>query len=232
MRSDESLREWLERRRNPTDPNTHNKPLLDASWDNDVKEVRRLLSAGADVNTDFIYPRTPLHQASIQGHDAVVKVLLEAGAEVDVLEDDVPHRYHETALCSASTNGHATVVKMLLDAGADPDGCGNRRRKLRWTPLRHAIHNGHDAVVKLLLEAGASIHWKLRNDGTLLHDAMYQGEDSKIVKLLMDAGAGVYVHKKNSMGETPLSLAMRDAEDDEIIDLLTEQPSKKQKTEK
>ena len=50
--------------------------------------------------------------------------------------------------------------------------------------------------------------------------------------IFLDAGAGVYVHKKSSMGETPLSLAMRDAEDDEIIDLLTEQPSKKQKTEK
>ena len=52
--------------------------------------------------------------ASRGGHEAVVKLLLEAGA--DVASADCSG---QTSLGLASRAGHEAVVKLLLDAGAD-----------------------------------------------------------------------------------------------------------------
>ena len=58
--------------------------------------------------------QTSLMLASRGGHEAVVKLLLEAGA--DVASADCSG---QTSLGLASRAGHEAVVKLLLDAGAD-----------------------------------------------------------------------------------------------------------------
>ncbi|RYP12344.1 hypothetical protein DL765_007390 [Monosporascus sp. GIB2] len=120
--------------------------------------VRRLLGAGARINSKDKFGRTPLHWASENGHDTVVKLLLESGADTNV-EDDMGR----TPLHWASENGHDTVVKLLLESGADT----NVKDKFDCTPLYPtseyghdtvASENGHDTVVKLLLESGADMN--------------------------------------------------------------------------
>jgi ankyrin repeat protein len=59
--------------------------------------------------------RTAMHFAADMGQGAVIKVLLDAGADVHTLDNA-----GQTALHIVSINGHGTCVKMLLDAGADP----------------------------------------------------------------------------------------------------------------
>jgi ankyrin repeat protein len=56
---------------------------------------------------------TPLHFASHEGHLAVVRLLLEAGAA-----KDVSNAHGATALHLAARRGHLEVVKVLLDFGA------------------------------------------------------------------------------------------------------------------
>lgn len=104
--------------------------------------------------------------ASSIGYAVMVKLLLEAGADIrdnvyvgmakllleeggDVRDDVRTNR--DNALIIASAIGYADIVQLLLDTGADVHIRNDY-------PLRLATHEGHTAVVKLLLENGADIH--------------------------------------------------------------------------
>ncbi|KAK3947967.1 hypothetical protein QBC32DRAFT_223034, partial [Pseudoneurospora amorphoporcata] len=52
-------------------------------------------------------------RAAENGHEAVIKLLLDTG-KVDA---DPKDRDGRTALCMAAANGHEAVVKLLLDTG-------------------------------------------------------------------------------------------------------------------
>jgi hypothetical protein len=101
---------------------------------------------GARLDLKDSLRRTPLSWAAENGHEAVVKQLLEKGAYPDLKD-----KYGQTPLLWAAENGHEAVVKQLLDKGADID----TRDEDNQTPLSLAVENGHDAVVKQLIEKGA-----------------------------------------------------------------------------
>ena len=57
--------------------------LLDAARAGDTPTVRRLIAAGTDPNCrDILSGYTALHQAATAGHLDVVRLLVEAGAEI------------------------------------------------------------------------------------------------------------------------------------------------------
>lgn len=96
---------------------------------------------------------TALHIAARGGHLAVVNVLLDAGAEVDALNE-----MGWTPLFCAAYNpeldcGFAPIVKRLIDAGANV----NHRIHFGLTPLMLAAGGGEAAVCEVLLEAGAEV---------------------------------------------------------------------------
>ena len=82
------------------------------------------------------YGQTPLSWAAQNGHEAVVKLLLEKGADVESKSSN-----GRTPLSWAAENGHEAVVKLLLEKGADveskdrvwPDAAvvGSRERDTR-----------------------------------------------------------------------------------------------------
>ena len=65
-----------------------------------------------------MYKRQPLYVAAQKGHDAVVRMLLDAGADKDLATNDGC-----TPLHIAAERGNAAVVRALLDAGADKTMC-------------------------------------------------------------------------------------------------------------
>lgn len=118
----------------------------------DLLELSRLL--GQDPNVVYARKRpagipmrnTPLMCAATGGHVEAVRLLLDRGASVNLVNE-----WGQSALYLSSRNGAADVVALLLQRGADP----SVRTTTGWTPLMAAVMGGHYPVVKLLLEHGS-----------------------------------------------------------------------------
>lgn len=81
------------------------------------KAVRLLVEAGADMENEP-HHYTPLAYAAYQGHDHIVRYLIERGARPNA--DAVNGRtYINTPLMMAAIQGHRSTSLRLLQAGAD-----------------------------------------------------------------------------------------------------------------
>src|SRR5215469_11629966 len=61
-----------------------NQDLLSASRSGDLAAVKAALENGATLETKTPYGQTPLYLAAMNGHEAVVRFLLDKGASSDV----------------------------------------------------------------------------------------------------------------------------------------------------
>jgi len=97
----------------------------------------------AKYQHNLVFP-TGLIVVSYFGHSAVVRLLLDKGADIESKDS----QYSQTPLSWAARNGHEAVVKLLLDKGTNLEPKDNQFGRM---PLSWAAENGHEAVVKLLL---------------------------------------------------------------------------------
>jgi ankyrin repeat protein len=88
--------------------------LLLAVRTGDVAALKAALASGVNVNTKFRYDRMPLSFAADRGNAEVVKVLLDAGADVNARDTF----YGMDAMSQALNKKHTAIVRMLLEKGA------------------------------------------------------------------------------------------------------------------
>jgi hypothetical protein len=137
--------------------------------------IMALLKNRHNPDVKDTYDRSPLSWAVEKGHEAVVKLLLEKGAELEAKDN----RYGQTPLSWAAVKGHEAVVKLLLEKGAELESKDNGSGR---TPLSWTVENGHEAVVKLLLEKGVELESKDKWGRTPLSWAAENGHGA-VVKL-------------------------------------------------
>jgi ankyrin repeat protein len=92
------------------------------------------------------YDGTALIAAAHLGHDEVVRILVEAGAPLDHVNNLAWTALIEAVVLGDGGPRHQRVVRILLDAGADreiPDGRGR-------TPLQLAEMAGYTEIARLL----------------------------------------------------------------------------------
>ena len=89
--------------------------LITAVIDDDLETVNQHITYGSDLNVqDETFSNTPLNFAGIYGLTDIANALIDAGADLNLINDD-----NFTPLCNAAAWGHTSVVTILLDAGAD-----------------------------------------------------------------------------------------------------------------
>ena len=137
--------------------------LHGAARNGDVTAVKRCLDSGVDVNKTSISGDTALHEATRHNQPAVVRCLLERGADTEVK----PPPTGMTPLVEAAHTNHTAVIRELLAGGAQVNGQAGGGD----TPIKRAAWGGHKESVEVLLEAGADP--KLSNDQgwTPLHES-------------------------------------------------------------
>ena len=125
-----------------------------ASCDGHERVAKALLDGkyegrGADVN--LLPPRscTPLMAASLQGHEGVVRLLLERGARLDLQS-----LAGDTALHYAVIYDHAVLLEALCSTQGATAALA-LRDVYGQTPLKYAIAHGHAACEAVLRAHGA-----------------------------------------------------------------------------
>lgn len=155
-------------------------PLHAAARDGAAAELARLLAAGADPSAPDDSSRFgPLHHAACGGHTECIKLLLEAGANIEARTAGdgtqlycAAHRsqaaavaaliaagaqvhaacgpQRRTALHIAAADASADTLKVLLLAGADP----RARDACGWEPIHYTAFSGHADAISVLLAGG------------------------------------------------------------------------------
>ncbi|XP_019119465.1 ankyrin repeat domain-containing protein 50 isoform X1 [Larimichthys crocea] len=160
---------------------------------------------------------TALRSAAWGGHSEAVRILLDAGADVDGCDGE-----GRTALRAAAWGGHDEIVLTLLDYGAQVDKADSKGR----TPLIAAAYMGHQEAVEILLDHNAKVDLADGDGRTALSVAALCVPTAAGVKgygevasLLLERGADPG-HRDHD-GMTPLLLAAYEGHDD-VVELLLE----------
>ncbi|CAB3372667.1 Hypothetical predicted protein [Cloeon dipterum] len=212
--------------------------LFDAASDGDTEYVLNILSFGHNLNHVFTTNenKTALHAAAGKGHLATVHLLVQAGAQLDVMDSE-----QMTPLMVAVVTEHNPVLKYLIKAGASLTIKGNdgmtalhlaakngnyeactlilteqnttSTRTLLdaqddggWTALVWACEHGHFGIVKYLITKKADPLIRDTEQNIALHWSTFSGS-ADICELLMNSGCNV--NAANAQGDTPLHIGAR-----------------------
>ena len=167
-----------------------------------------LIKAGADVNIAKGQGRAALHNAAMNGHYNCLKLLIQAGANVNhsISINQV------TPLMLAAQHGFLNCVQELIEAGADVNATDKNGR----TALMEAAHGKKGTCtdcVKLLVNAGADVN-RRNHDGqnALLLAGGWRNYCFERIEYLIKQGSSV--NGKDSGGYTSLMQAAMNGYDD------------------
>lgn len=189
-------------------------PLHAAALYDNANILNMILETGVDINTQLskdgrIYAvegrlthirqdATALHLAAKKQLDRNVQILLDNGADPNLIDADetVPLHY-------AAKNYSLVIATLLLEKNANP----NAKNKNLLTPMHYAtMRKGLQVtMIKLLLDHKASANLEDADGNTPLHMAVARGK-LESVKLLVKY---TDVNRLNHEGETPMHIACK-----------------------
>ncbi|KAJ1630978.1 ankyrin repeat-containing domain protein [Pavlovales sp. CCMP2436] len=172
----------------------------EASAAAEAGDVAALASYCAQRDIDVDKPVDPatgetlLHVASAAGQDASVKMLIDAGCKLAVLDND-----DQNALHYACNEGAVNVARLLVANGIGGAEI-NRLDKYQMSPLHLAVEGGHLDMVKFLT-ALPQVDEKIRRGSVSFIAARH--EHTAIAELLARGRETLYDEHGNFIGFTP-----------------------------
>jgi ankyrin repeat protein len=129
--------------------------LVNYAREGDVEGVKRMLKSGVDPDTTVwrdvsvdSMEDCAMHAAAGQGHIAVMKELLKAGADINKTIEE-----GWTPVLQAGMDGQGDAIRFLAAQGAKLD---EQETFFGHTALHKAVRLGHVDAVQVLIEKGAS----------------------------------------------------------------------------
>ncbi|HRE17907.1 MAG TPA: ankyrin repeat domain-containing protein, partial [Rhodocyclaceae bacterium] len=172
-----------------------------AAQHGDLAAIQKAFADQANLNARDSYGRTPLHVATYARQREAITVLVKAGADLSLLEND---RYDAVTIAAVADDEE--TLRLLLALGASAKLTTSR---YDGTALIAAAHLGHDGVVRQLIAAGAplnhvnNLHWTAAIEAVVLGDGGPRHQAT--LRALIDAGANLQLSDRD--GNTPLMLA-------------------------
>ena len=198
--------------------------------DNLMDILALLLSMGVNSAIgDFEYGVTPLHAAACKRETSMIRMLLDAGADINTPDINgftpifTPFEPSGTLFQGLSKKGNKAVVKLLLEREADL----NCRCHDGYTVLHQAstVNNGMvdgtkispARYVRKLISHGAKIHARDVEGRTPLHIAAMEGDKYTIRALL---ASGAMLDGLSYDGMTPMECAARADKPKNVLELM------------
>ncbi len=119
-----------------------------ATAQNDAASVQQMVGTGNSPNQTDEEGRTGLHICAMNGNMQIARILVKAGAKLDL-----PDRLGNTPLHLAVARGQSEIAMLLINAGAKLD----LENKSGMTPLMIAASRGNLELVRALIAKGASV---------------------------------------------------------------------------
>ena len=165
--------------------------MFGAIQQGNLNRVQELVARGIDMNMQDAQGRTPLMCAVALKKNAVLRFLLESGADTSLRD-----KINLTALHYAAQANNADGVDALIAEGMDVDVRGfdgQRDGPTFSTPLHLAAQSKAHSAAKALIENGADVN-ALTNvkNGTFRRSVLFWAEksrDNSMAKLLKEHGA-------------------------------------------
>lgn len=163
---------------------------------------------------------TPLMVAVCLGKEEAVRILLEAGANVNATDNGV-----WTALMIAVRNYFVTnavmmrIIKLLLAHKASVNLVNEEGWSALMIAVRHVKCDSAERYVELLLAAGANVEWRDTEGCTALMIAVRHvncGSTKRCVEILLAAGANVDVQNHEGYSALMLAAQYANAESSEL----------------
>jgi len=201
-----------------------NEQFHEAAQIGDLTTVRDILAQSrVRVNVNFrnseSVNETPLHIASQYGHLTIVRVLLDAGADVNSTDE-----YGDTPLHDACSFDHLTVVDELIQHRADIFAVSHDDE---MTPWDRAVESDNTVIVSYLLNhymkailkrnGHRSLHWIVEQiDGLIFENQSFRmalgwmkvEHVTAMVEHILGQSRNM-TRKKNKDGELPIHVACK-----------------------
>jgi len=168
-----------------------------------LEKLKKMVEEGQvkddEPNVDGV---TALHVAAQGGHQAVIDILIEAGADVTILDDE-----KRSPLLLAIKGNFGEVASSLVKAGANPNTEYVDDEGKSHNLLFDAIMVENDAFAQMLIEKGASLDYADEKKVSVLLQAAHRGMSNVTEKLLEKTTKPAFVNAASEDGISPLIAA-------------------------
>ena len=212
------------------------KTIWEAASDGDVEAIEAHIAVETDLNEQNTTGYAPLHYGVMKNRTEVVALLLEAGADPDVV-----NKQSKTPLDLAISASKYEIIDLLLEAGAAVEAPADSIHVFAWNnellgvklhiyagtdidqadvdgniPLLLAVEQGHIGVAELLIQHEANLEVADEHGFTPLIMSA-ELNHPELLQILLDAGADIEVEDKAERTALDWAIITQSTEAEEIL---------------